>query len=205
MLRIFLLLFFVPLLAYAQVENLIINPSFEVDEVILDDPAWQGWATWGAEKGLNSKVAIDTKEFIDGSRSLRIEPKGDIDWHFIVLNLPINVSKGKTYTTSFWAKAEKDRPIAAKLKATDNSIDFCFTNLGPITTEWKEYKFTCEPLVTSIKMEMFCAGSDVPFWLDLVNLYLGKPVDNLLPSKFKVPKSVSIKDKLPIKWAEIKF
>jgi len=31
----------------AQVENLVLNPSFEEDEVILDDPAWEQWSTWG--------------------------------------------------------------------------------------------------------------------------------------------------------------
>jgi hypothetical protein len=149
-------------------------------------------------------VEFDDKESIDGKRSLRIEPKGEIDWQFIVLNLPIIVNKGKTYTTSFWAKAQKDRPIAAKLKATDNTIDFCLTNLGPITNEWKEFSFTCEPLVDSIKLEMFCAASDVIFWLDFVSLYQGKPVDDNLPSKFRPPESVNPVSKLAVEWASIK-
>lgn len=205
LLRVSIVLLLITFAAYAQVENLVINPSFEEDEVILDDPNWQGWATWGFEKGLNSKVAIDKTESIDESRSLKVEPKGDIDWHFIVLNMPMDVSKGKTYTISFWAKAQAERPIAARLKATDNSIDFCLTNLGPIIPEWKEFRFTCEPQATPIKFEIYCAGSDTPFWLDFVNLYQGKPVEDLLPSKYKVPKSVEPDSKLATRWAELKI
>ncbi len=96
--------------AHAQVVNLALNPSFEEDEVILDDPEWTKWATWGDQAGLNSTVELDDTEFVDGARSLRIMPKGDTDWYFIVLNLPIPMVVGNTYTASFWAKAEARVP-----------------------------------------------------------------------------------------------
>ena len=72
---IFLVSFVLVLIVFQQVthaqrvENLALNPSFEEDEVILDDPAWELWATWGAEGGLNSTVEIDETEFIDGKYS----------------------------------------------------------------------------------------------------------------------------------------
>ena len=55
-----------PAATFAQVVNLAHNPSFEEEEVILDDPAWTMWATWGDQSGLNSTVALDDAEFIDG-------------------------------------------------------------------------------------------------------------------------------------------
>jgi hypothetical protein len=91
----------VPWGAQAQVVNLALNPSFEEDEVILDDPTWTKWATWGYEGGLQSKVQLDDTEAIDGLRSLRIEPKGGTDWYFIVLDLPMPVKAGTPYTASF--------------------------------------------------------------------------------------------------------
>lgn len=198
----------IPLVGHAQEEviNLVLNPSFEEDEVILDDPAWQSWATWGDADGLNSTVEIDETEAIDGNRSLKVNPKGVENWHFIVLNLPMIVKTGKTHTASFWAKAEKDRPIAAKLKATDNSVDFCYTDLGLITTEWSEFAFECEnPLNSSIKLEFFCAASDVPFWLDFVNLYEGEYVEDILPSELKPPEPVEPAGKLAVQWGAIRL
>jgi hypothetical protein len=196
----------VPMVTHGQeVMNLVQNPSFEEDEVILNDPAWANWYTWGDQLGVNSTVAFDETEFIDGKRSLRIEPKGAVNWHFIVVNDGNAVNTGKEYTVSFWAKAEDDRPIAAKLKATDNSVDFCETDLGLITTEWSEYKFTCEPTKNEIKLEIFCAGSDVPFWLDFVYLYEGDYVEGILPSEFAPEEVVQPAGKLTVTWADIKM
>jgi len=118
-----LILAAVPLVTHAQVVNLLSNPSFEEDEVILDDPAWEQWATWGYEDGLSSTVEFDETEFVDGKRSLKVIPTGSTNWYFIVLNLPILVDVSKDYTISFWAKAQEPRPLTVQLKATDNSIN----------------------------------------------------------------------------------
>ncbi|MHC4486953.1 MAG: hypothetical protein ACYS4T_17380 [Planctomycetota bacterium] len=40
-----------PPVTHAQVDNLLQNPSFEEDEVILNDH--EQWWTWGYEDGLN--------------------------------------------------------------------------------------------------------------------------------------------------------
>ena len=197
----------VPVATHAQEEviNLVLNHSFEEDEAILNDPGWMHWWTWGAENGVNSTVEIDENEFIDGSRSLKVNPKGVINWHFIVANSPMTVGVGKEYTISFWAKAEKDRPITAKLKATDNTVDFCETNLGLITTEWKEFMFNCIPTKNEIKLEIFCAESEVPFWLDFVYLYRGGYVEGILPSEAGGhQEAIQPAGKLPVRWSEIK-
>jgi len=191
-----------PIMVYAQVTNLALNPSFEEDEVILDDPAWEKWATWGWEDGVNSIIELDNTEFIDGIRSLRVEPKGAENWYFIVLNLPMDVNVGGTYTISFWAKAKEARPFGAKMKATDNSIDFCYTDFN-LTTEWSEYVFTCDPQAAQVKLEMFCAGSEIPFWLDFVNVYEGTYVEGIMPSE--AASSVEPVGKLPIRWAALKI
>jgi hypothetical protein len=171
----------VPPIAQAQVENLVLNPSFEEDEVILDDPAWEQWTTWGWEAGLHSTVEFDEDESVDGTRSLRIEATGGTNWYFIVLqdNLPFTV--GQPHTASFWVKAEAPRPVTAKFKATDNSVDWGQTDFD-VTTEWAEYSMTSVAQNASVKLEIFCAAEETPFWLDFVNVYEGEYVAGIMPS-----------------------
>jgi len=172
----------VPLVTHAQVENLVLNPSFEEDEVILDDPEWLQWATWNDAAGAGSSVEIDETEFIDGKRSLRIIPKGDTNWYFIVLSLPIYVDIDKDYTISFWAKAEEPRPLTAQLKATDNSINAWGATDFDLTTEWAEYHYGSEVLIDDVKLEILCSGSEAPFWLDFFHVYEGDYVPGIGPT-----------------------
>jgi hypothetical protein len=165
----------------AQVTNLAPNPSFEEDEVIQDDPAWDQWCTWGWEGGLEGRCQIDDTEAIDGDRSLRIEPKGGTSWFYIVLDMPINVTVGKRYTASFWVKAEAPRSLNGKWKATDNSIDWSEVS-WEVTTEWAEYHNTAEALNGTVKYEFHCAATDTPFWLDFFNVYEGEYVPGIDPS-----------------------
>lgn len=203
--RVFLVLclVLVPVMAHAQVTNLALNPSFEEDEVILDDPDWYSWGTWGDGDGLNSTIELDGNEFIDGARSLKINPKGAENWHFIVLNLPIPVTLGDTYTASFWAKASGDRPLGVQIKATDNSVSFAYNDFT-LTTEWSEYSFTFPTESNDIKVEFFCAASDVSFWLDYLNVYAGDYVADVLPSEMRDTPVESV-GKLATQWGSLKL
>jgi len=175
-----LVLVAVPLVTHAQVENLVLNPSFEEDEVILDDPDYEHWWTWGYESGLNSTVEIDEARYVDGTRSLRVDPIGSVIWYFIVAYSPIPCEVGTNYTASVWAIAEEPRPFVMKFKATDNSIDIGETRFE-LTTEWAEYAITLEALNAEIKLEFHCAESEVPLWLDYVFVYEGEYVAGIKP------------------------
>ena len=190
LLSFILVLVAVPLVSQAQVENLAINPSFEEDEVILNDTAYEHWWTWGWEDGLTSTVEIDETEFVDGTRSIRVNPIGDTDWYFMVANSPMPVEVGTNYTASFWAKAEEARPLAARFKATDNSVDWGYTNFE-VTTEWAEYTMTSEAINAELKFEIFCAGSEVPVWLDFVYVYEGEYVAGIEPSLASPPENAT--------------
>jgi len=170
-----------PAATWAQVTNLAPNPSFEEDEVILDDPAWEMWCTWGYDNGIGSTVQFDDTEAVDGLRSLRIDSKGDTNWYFIVLDLPMPTKIGKSYTASFWAKAEKARPLTVQMKATDNTTGQWGSTDFQLTTDWAEYHFTTAVQFTEIKLEFFCSGSTVPLWLDFVNFYEGEYVAGIMP------------------------
>jgi hypothetical protein len=150
--------------------NLVKNPSFEEDEVILDDPTWEQWATWNPAEGAGSNVTIVDTDSVDGARSLLIEPVGPENWHFILVSLPLPTEVGASYTASFWAKAAEPRPLAAQFKANDNTVQWGYTDFQ-LTTEWAEYSLTAAALNAESKLEIFCAGSEVPFWLDSVAVY----------------------------------
>jgi hypothetical protein len=182
-----LVLIAVPPAAHAQVDNLILNPSFEEDEVILNDSGYEHWWTWGYEDGLNSTAEIDETEFIDGAISLKINPIGNTNWYFIVAYSPIPLQVGTNYTASFWAKAEEPRPLGAKLKPTDNSNDGWGWTDFELTTEWAEYTFTSEATNAEAKIEFHCAGVEAPLWLDFVYVYEGEYVAGIEPGGIASP------------------
>ena len=178
---IVLILFAVPLITHAQVENLITNPSFEEDEVILNDAAYEFWWTWGWEDGLNSTAEFDESEFIDGTRSLRVDPKGDTNWYFMVDYSPIACEVGTNYTASMWVKAEEPRPFWIQFKATDNSTSWGQQEFE-LTTEWAEYSITSEAQSDEMKIELYCSGSEVTLWMDYVLVYEGEYVPGMGPT-----------------------
>ncbi len=168
-LMLFVMLAILPTAKAQVVGNLLQNPSFEEDEVILDDPASEAWTTWGWEGGLNSTVAIDETEFVDGARSLKIDPRGGTDWYFILLQDGLSLEVGQTYTTSFWAKAAVPRPLNVQMKASDNSVSWGSTQFQ-LTTEWVEYSFSAPAENAVAKLEFLCAARGITFWLDLVSV-----------------------------------
>jgi len=170
----------VPLVTHAQVDNLVLNPSFEEDEVILNDEAYEHWWTWGWEDGLNSTIEIDETEFVDGKRSIRVNPKGDTNWYFMVDYSPIACEAGTNYTTSVWVKAEEPRPFWIQFKATDNSSSWGQEEFE-LTTEWAEYSITSEAQSDELKIELYCSGSEVPLWIDCVLVYEGEYVPGIKP------------------------
>ncbi|MFC1603565.1 LamG-like jellyroll fold domain-containing protein [Planctomycetota bacterium] len=157
---------------YEEPEPLILNGSFEEDEVIQNDEDYEHWWSWGWEAGLASTVEIDESTSIDGTRSIRIEPVGGTNWFFIVAYSPILVELDKNYIISFWAKAEEPRPLTAQLKASDNSIGAWGATEFQLTTEWAMYSYQSEVQIDDVKLEFLCASSEVPFWLDFVSVYL---------------------------------
>jgi hypothetical protein len=169
--------------AHAQVTNLAWNPSFEeADDVIRNDTGWTKWATWNDAQGAATVTRIDTTEFIDGTQSYRIEPKGNTNWYFIVVNMVIPLTTGKPYTVSFWAKAEAARPLTVQWKSEDNNTTWATTDFQ-LTNEWAEYTFTAQAQNARGKVEFLCAATEVPFWLDFLWVYEGSYVAGIMPSE----------------------
>lgn len=194
----------VPFVVQAQeVENLVLNPSFE-DELDVIDDNWieNGWVTWGDGDGLASVVVMDEDDFADDSRSARVEPTGTTDWHFMIIYYPVALDFGEPYTVSFWAKAAEERTIAVHMKDVGNAGSFGM-NTFTITPDWSEYHFTVDAEQANIKLEIFVSGSEVPLWFDFVYIYAGEYVEGINPSEFVA--AVQPESKLSISWGELKF
>jgi len=173
-----------PPVTHAQVDNLALNPSFEEDEeFILDDPDWFQWCTWNPEDVTGSNATIVDTEYIDGERSLRVDPIGTENWHFVVANISFPLKTGIDFTATFWAKAEEPRPLGAQFKAADNSVSWGYADFE-LTTEWAEYTFTAQAESDEGKLEFFCAGVEVPHWLDFVYVYEGEYVAGIEPGRY---------------------
>jgi hypothetical protein len=170
-------LLLIPQASLAQVENLLKNPNFEVDEPI-PGPSWD---TWNPAEGDGSTATIDFADSIDGSGSCRIDPQGSANWHFYVINRGIPMEVGETYTLSFWAKAAAPRNIGVLLKGDDNSgPPFC--SIDPeLTTEWTEFQVTDVCTQPVCKLDIASGGS-ISVWVDFMHVYKGEYVPDIQPS-----------------------
>ena len=201
-----LMLFAVPQVTQAQVENLALNPSFEEDEdAILNDPDWFQWCTWNPDDVTGSNAQIDDTESVDGDRSLRVDPVGVESWHFVVANISFPLKNGVDFTASFWAKAEEPRPLVAQFKAADNTVSWGETDFD-LTTEWAEYTFTAESMSDEGKLEFFCAESEVTHWIDFVYVYEGQYVPGIGPGNTKATSPDPVDGAyLDQKWATLSW
>jgi hypothetical protein len=175
-------------ISLAQVENLVQNPSFEVTDGVLPN-IWgvEGWTTWNSTAGNGGAVDFDSDEFIDGSRSLKVEAKGAGNGDFQVIQVRLPLEPGKEYTASIWAKAEAPRSLDIQFKSLDNSTTWGTTPLE-LTTKWTEYAITAEAMSNNtVKLEVRCGASEIPMWLDFCNVYEGPYVEGILPDGLSTP------------------
>jgi hypothetical protein len=166
----------VPVVTHAQVENLMhTDPSFE-DEIIIVSPGWASWTTWGG----GGSVEIDTTDFIDGAKSLRVNQTSG---QFNVIAAAIPMTPGDRYTCSFWAKADAPRPISVRFQSMNNS-GFVAGDFD-LTTEWAEYTFTEEAPNPNNNIKLQFITNDalgISYWLDFVFCYAGESVSGIEPS-----------------------
>ncbi|MHC4520310.1 MAG: carbohydrate binding domain-containing protein, partial [Planctomycetota bacterium] len=165
-----------PIAQAQQVENLLANQSFE------GEPAFEGWWTWNPAQGAGGAATVVDTESIDGNRSVRVDPRGTANWHYIVAYDTIHVELSKDYTVSFWAKAAEPRTLTVAMKAVDNSVNAWGATTFDLTTEWAEYTYTSNVLHAEVKLEIWTAAAETPLWLDFVFVYEGDYVAGIQPS-----------------------
>ena len=203
----------VPVIAHAAVENLLLNNSFEDEEL-----------EWDLGRGGDGAVGVltfSTEEVIDGERSLQVEVLAthDDSWQISALQTSLSLNKGKTYTLTFWAKAEKFRPLDIELKRTQigglSWQGITAANIV-IADEWEEYVHNFVPAIdypeqgvprndgenqAFAEVDFWFAGDDAMIWLDFVHLYEGD-YEKISPSL--APFAVEPVGKLPVLWGALR-
>ncbi|MDA1192047.1 MAG: carbohydrate binding domain-containing protein [Candidatus Poribacteria bacterium] len=210
-LRLMLALLAIPFAAMAQdVENLIVNSSFEDDQDNLG--GGPGWALWTGE-GASANFEYDPKEAIDGETSMRVEiTQGSAtNWHIGLTQTGIALEGSETYTLSFWAKSEGTRVLAMELKREPGGQPWQgITDDGPLLVqeEWLEFTNTFiaprdypEENGLPAQLNFWLADDEETIWFDFVYLYEGE-YQEIEPSEG--PKAVDPSGKMATSWARLK-
>ncbi len=112
------------------------------DEPIVNDQENNPdeWFIWQAGDYGISGARVSDYGVTDGYAYITIEDPGSEAWH-IQFNQWIGLYPGKTYTFSFKAKADEERPINAKILQNHDPWINYFAETVNLTNEWQEFSF----------------------------------------------------------------
>jgi hypothetical protein len=155
--------------------DLVTGGGFETGD---DLAAWDLWADTDA--GYSATVALDPTTAASGTRSARIDvlQAQGTDWRVEFTFAPVEVVSGTDYTLSFWARADRDRPIGAWVQQDEDPwTGYIWFDSFPLTTDWAHFAVTL-PATGSDPVAAFRFGlgeAEGTVWLDGVALRIGLP------------------------------
>jgi hypothetical protein len=177
-----------------EIVNLVSNPDFE--------SGVDGWSL-----GLGNPFTVDKKEkFAVGNVVLAdIQNVGANDWEPEIHSKGFDVENGKTYTCSFWAKADAKRSIGVKFEQLDTWVGPS-QNFNLSDGEMTEYFFS--PVMTmgsppQVVIHIQFNKQKGKVWFAHFRVYEGKYVEDDLAIKPKI--AVSPSGNLTTTWGKIKF
>lgn len=179
-----------------EVENLIRNGDFE-----------EGLIEWKlrTSEGAIANMEEDKGEGVKGKSCVFIEidaVPGKTYWHLSLYQEGHRLEAGKTYTFSFWAKAEELRPVAYYVEQTAEPWDEYGRKEAEVNEEWQEYWTTfTAPLNESVWPRIALGESDVDIWVDTVRFYEGEYVEE---EGLGLQKAIHPQGNLFTTWAEVK-
>jgi len=118
------------------------------------------------------------------------------DWHVQTHQIGLNLTDGTTYTVTFRAKADKDRPMP--LGASLDQADWHNVGLtanAALTTEWKSFRyvFTAHDTVPSHARIAFTLGGQTgTVWISDLQIHPGAEGAGLQPGQSLTTKTVDI-------------
>ena len=180
----------------AEVENLIRNGDFE-----------EGLIEWELRQseGAVARMEEDRGEAIKGGSCVYIDidnVAGTDAWHLALFQEGHLVENGKTYTLSFWAKAEETRPVVCYVEQAADPWDEYGRAVIDVGEEWQVYWITFTSTVAIAVWPRIALGtSDVNIWVDNVRFFEGDYVEE---EDLGTQNAVDPADKLPVTWSGIR-
>ncbi len=156
-------------------ENLIQGGDFETAD---DMSQWDLWAD--TDNGYQASFSQDTTTAATGSASGRVDitQTQGTDWQVSLENGPLEVISGTEYTLSFWAKADRERPLSAWVQQNQDPWEgYIYFEDVTLTTEWQHFEMTAQATGSDSQAVLdFGLGQALgAVWLDDVQLRQGSP------------------------------
>jgi hypothetical protein len=138
------------------------------------------WAFWvDTDSGNTATQSLHAGGTPSGSQAVRINitKTSGVDWQ-VALNAlaPVTLSKGKDYTFSFWAKADRQRPISLWSQLSQAPwTDYLSTHESQLGTSWQHYEVTVRAIDSSSQAKFYMGfGANLgSVWVDDVRLQEG--------------------------------
>jgi len=161
--------------------NMILDPGFE--NITSPGVPSACYSRNGGDRGAT--YFLDSREHVEGNHSVRLitpREKSSIKLRFF----PINVSKGRTYIISVWAKCDPERrPLFNSTKTDDQYFEISLGESGIrrfiLEMEWKQFvTFVTIPYEdelpprANIILQMPSAGVA---WFDMLQVFEGVDID----------------------------
>ena len=158
-------------------QNMLVNPDF-------NEPLTTGWNLEVHGSHVEATMALDSTTKVAGQNSARIDIKSIVDgaeiWRLQFKQVNVKIKNAQTYTWSFWAKANADRPANVWVgMEVDPWGTLGSSEEFKIGTNWQEYHFTfnASQAFDNTRLAIQLAGSKVtPVWIDHQMLYEGEYV-----------------------------
>jgi len=167
-----------PLKPATRVENSLKSPSLIPAGKLDNQEDFEQWVSW-AEKGSLIEAVFDNLA-TSGKTSalLNINKTRGIDWEASFSYDPINIKKGEDYTLTFWAKADRERPLTIFVQQSYEPWDIIL-NFGKVKigTTWAQFSFSMPAKISESNASLvFGLGEALgKVWLDEISLQEGSP------------------------------
>ncbi len=148
--------------------NLMQNPSFEKTGSNWYSPWW-----FEADDGAAADISQDTTTAGDGAASAKIHvtKSSTTNWNVQFMN-GLGITNGRTYTVSFWAKADANRSIGLEINHKTSPYTNYFKASAALSTSWQKFTYTFTPTVTddNTLILFYFANNTGNVWLDGVSV-----------------------------------
>lgn len=148
--------------------NLLQNSSFD-----QTGSNWLNKWWFEADSGAAATISQDTTTAADGAASARIDVtnSSSVGWHVQLMN-GLGIISGRTYTVSFWAKAETPRTIELNISHRVSPFTNYFDAKASLTQSWQKFTYTFNSHVTDndVLLLFYFANNTGNVWLDGVSV-----------------------------------